>query len=269
MWLALLLAAVPADSPRSVVLLPESGSPLAVVAGAAPVTETPPSLVEARKLGEQLRYEEAVVEYQRYLALPERPLKERAEALMEVAFIHLVLGDNANAESRAQEAFETDPKFTAPPSAPAKQADFIAKMRKVYLSRARLLVEPRKDDDAPSQVRVVVADPEKVVTRVLLRHALAPTGPFASSEMTCEGEACTGFIPPPKGASSYTSWYFVEALDPTNATVARVAGAGSPLQLSVVDQKPWYTSPVVWGVTGAALVGVATVIFLLAPQPPK
>ncbi|MEW5739939.1 MAG: hypothetical protein AB1938_13485 [Myxococcota bacterium] len=269
MWLALLLAVVPADSPRSIVLLPESGSAVREVLAAAPVTETPPSLLEARKLGEQLRYEEAVVEYQRYLALPERPLKERAEALMEVAFIHLVLGDNANAEARAQEAFESDPKFAPPAGAPAKQVDFVAKMRKVYLSRARLEVEPRKEDDAPSQVRVVVADPEKVVTRVLLRHALAPTGPFASSEMTCEGEACTGFIPPPKGASSYTSWYFVEALDGTNATVARVAGAGSPLQLSVVDQKPWYTSPVVWGVTGAALVGVATVIFLLAPQPPK
>jgi tetratricopeptide (TPR) repeat protein len=269
MWLALLLAAVPADSPRSVVLLPESGSAARAALAAAPATETPASLLEARKLNEQLRYEEAVVEYQRYLALTERPLKERAEALMELAFIHFVLGDNANAEARAQEAFEADPKFTTPASAPAKQADFIARMRKAYLSKARLEVEPRKEDDAPSQVRVLMADPEKVVARVLLRHALAPTGPFASSEMTCDGETCTGFIPPPKGASSYTSWYFVEALDATNATVARVAGAGSPLQLSVVDQKPWYTSPVVWGIAGAALVGVAAVIFLLAPQPPK
>lgn len=267
MLLALVLAVAPADSPRAIVLLPESGAQ--VVLAAAPATATPPSLLEARKLSEQLRYEEAVVEYQRYLALPERPLQERAAALMELGFIHLVLGDNANAEARAQEAFELDPKVAAPASAPSKQIDFVERMRKVYLSRARLEVEPRRDGDAPSQVRVVVADPEKVVTRVLLRHALTATGPFYTSEMTCEEDACTGFIPPPKGVSSYTSWYFVEALDPTNTTVARVAGADSPLQLSVVDQKPWYTNPVVWGVTGAALVGVATVIYLLAPQPPK
>jgi tetratricopeptide (TPR) repeat protein len=266
MWLALVLAAVPLDSPRSVVLLPESG---ALVVAAAPVTETPPSLLEARKLGDQLRYEEAVVEYQRYLALPERPLKERAAALLELGFIHLVLGDNANAEARAQEALELDPKLSVPASAPSKQVDFVARMRKVYLARARVELEPRKDDEPPSQVRVLLADPEKKVTRVLLRHALTATGPYASSEMSCADDACTGFIPPPKGVSSYTSWYFVEALDATNATVAKVAGPDSPLQLAVVDQKPWYTSPVVWGVTGAALVGVATVIFLLAPQPPK
>lgn len=268
MLLALVLALAPLDAPRTIVLLPESGA-REVVLAAAPVTETPPSLVEARKLNEQLRYEEAVVEYQRYLALPDRPLKERASALMELGFIHLVLGDNANAEARAQEAFELDPKLAAPTGAPAKQVDFVKRMRQAYLSRARVELEPRRDDDAPSLVRVVVADPQQVVTRVLLRHALTATGPYASSEMTCDGEACTGFIPPPKGVSSYTAWYFVEALDPTNGTVAKVASPDSPLQLSVVDQKPWYTSPWVWGITGAALVGVATVVYLLAPQPPK
>jgi hypothetical protein len=69
--------------------------------------------------------------------------------------------------------------------------------------------------------------------------------------------------------ASFTAWYFVEALDPTQLTAARVASPDSPLQLSIVDQKPWYTSPVVWGISGAALVGIATVVFLLAPQPPK
>jgi hypothetical protein len=267
MLLALLLAALPADSPRAVVLLPETGAP--VVLQASPTPSTPPALAEARKLSDQLRYEEAVVEYQRYLTLPERPLAERAAALMELGFLHLVLGVTSNAEARAQEAFELAPQLQPPPGAPARQVDFVERMRKAYLSRARVELVPRRDDDAPSQVRVQVADPEKVVTRVLLRHALAATGPFAAAEMRCEEEVCTGFIPTPQGAASYTAWYFVEALDPTNSTVARVAGADSPLQLSVVDRKPWYTSPVVWGVTGAALVGVATVVFLLAPQPPR
>jgi hypothetical protein len=266
MWLALVLAIAPLDTPRSVVLLPESG---ATLLAAAPSTATPTSLTEARTLSQQLRYEEAVVEYQRYLGLPERPVAERAAALAELGFIHLVLGDAATAEARALEAFELDPRLPTPVGAPTKQVDFVERMRAAFRARPRLEVAPRRGDDAPSMVRVAVVDPQRLVTRVLLRHALTAAGPYASTEMRCEAEACVGFIPAPEGASSYTAWYFVEALDPTSATAARVAGPGAPLQLAVVDQRPWYTRPVVWGITGAALVGVAAVVFLLAPQPPR
>ena len=70
-----------------------------------------------------------------------------------------------------------------------------------------------------------------------------------------------------KGGSGHK--LVTEGYDPTQLTAAKVASPETALQLSVVDQKPWYTSPVVWGVTGAALVGIATVAFLLAPQPPQ
>lgn len=258
----LCLAALP-DAPRAIVLTPEPGAALVLRATA------PAPLAEARKLNEQLRYEEAVVEYQRYLALPDRPLTERAAALLELGFIHLVLGDQANAEARALEALELDPNLTVPTTAPSKQVDFVARMRKAYLARARLEILPREDGDLPNVVRLKVVDPERQVTRVLLRHALTATGPFHATELTCADDACTGAIPPPKGASSFTAWYFVEALDATQVTAAKVASPDSPLQLTVVEQRAWYTSPVVWGVSGAALVGIATVIFLLAPQPPQ
>ena len=259
MLLALILSILP-DVPRNVVLLPLPG---------ATATATPSSLVDARKMAEQLRYEEAVVEYQRYLATPERPVSERANALLELGFTHLVLGDQRNAERRAIEAFELDPKLSVPSTAPTKLVDFVQKMRKLYAARARLELQQRDDADPPYVVKVKVIDPEQKVTRVLLRHALTATGPYYSSEMSCTDDLCTGSIPPPKDVSSFTAWYFVEALDPTQLTAAKVASAESPLQLSVVDQKPWYTSPVVWGVTGAALVGIAAVVFLLAPQPPR
>ncbi len=262
--IALLVCSPPADAP----LVGRLSSPERLVLQAA--SSTPASLIEARKLGEALRYEEAVVEYQRYLAVPERPLKERAAALMELAFIHLVLGDQPNAEARALEAFELDPKFTPGPAAPGKQVDFVDKQRKAFLSRARLELEP-KDSDPPFVVRVKVLDPDRQIARVLLRHALTATGPFYSTEMTCsaEGESCSAAIPPPKGADRFTAWYFVEGLDPKQVSVARVAAPDSALQLTVVDQRAWYSSPVVWGVAGAALVGIATVIYFLAPQPPK
>lgn len=241
---------------------------LAAALAAAPAT-TPASLVDARKLAEQLRYEEAVVEYQRYLATPERPVAERAAALLELGFVHLVLGDQPNAESRALEALELDPKLAVPPTAPTKLVDYLLKMRKLSLARARLEVQPRDEADPPYVVRVKVVDPERKVARVLLRHALTATGPYYSSEMSCEGQRCTGAIPPPKDATSFTAWYFAEALDATQATAARAGGPDAPLQLSVVNQKAWYTSPVVWGVTGAVMVGVAAVVFLLAPPPPR
>lgn len=263
--LALGLASLP-DAPRALALTPEGGVAVLAVR-AAP--GAPAALLEARRLGDQLRYEEAVVEYQRYLATPERPAAERAAALLELGFIHLVLGDAATAEARALEALALDPKLTVPSTAPARQVDFVARMRKAAQARARLELLPRADAEAPFVVRVAVADPEARVTRVLLRHALAATGPFYATEMTCAADACRGAIPPPQGAASFTAWYFVEALDAQQVTAARVAGPESPLQLSVVDQRPWYTSPVVWGVAGAALVGVATVVYLLAPQPPR
>lgn len=261
--LSLCLAALP-DAPRAIVLAPEAGAALVLAAAS---TATPPSLLEARKLNEQLRYEEAVVEYQRYLAVPDRPLTERAAALLELGFIHLVLGDQANAEARALEALELDPKLTVPSTAPGKQVDFVARMRKAYLARARLELLPREEGDPPYVVRVKVVDPEKQVTRVLLRHALTSTGPFYSSELTCEADLCRGAIPPPQGATGFTAWYYVEALDAMQLTAAKVASPDSPLQLSVVDQKAWYQSPVVWAVSGAALVAIGAVVFLLAPAP--
>ena len=257
-----------ADSPRQIVLTPEGGA-ARVVAAATAQGELPQPLVDARKLADSLRYEEAVVEYQRYLAIGERPARERAPALLELGFIHLVLGDEANATIRAIQALELDPSLELPASAPARQVDFLAKARRDFLNSARVKVEPRTDGDAPGLVRATVADPEKKVRRVLLRHALASTGPFHSTLMVCEAGRCTGTIPPPQDSSSFNAWYYVEALDAAQLTVARASSPDAPIQLAVVGRKGWYQSPVVWGIGGAALIGIATVVYFLSPAPPR
>lgn len=265
----LLLAALlsVSDAPVRPVLLPDVGGSLAAAAQAP--GEVPNALVEARKLLEDARYEEAVVEYQKYLALADRPANERALALLELGFLHLVLDDETNATTRAQQALELDPKLSLPADAPAKQVGFLAKARKAFLARARLEVEDRQDDDPPSFVRVKVIDPEARVKKVLVRHALASTGPFHSTELECEGDRCKGAIPPPLDASSFTAWYYLEALDAQRSTVARSPGPDAPLQLAVVGRKSWYASPVVWGVAGAALMAVAGVVYLLSPAPTR
>lgn len=257
-----LLAVYPGE-PRTISLFPEVGS--ALVLSASNVSET---LGAARKLSDQLRYEEAVVEYQKYLSTPDRPLQERAQALFELGFVHLVLGDESSAEIRAIEAFEQDAKFSLAPGAPNRQQTFYQKIRKSFLAKPRIEMGPAQEGDVVGQVRAQVIDPESKVVRVLLRHALSSNGPFYSTEMSCESEACEGKIPPPAQVASYTVYYYVEALDVAQVTRARVASAESPLQLSVVAQKPWYQSPVVWGVAGAAIIAAAAVAYLVTPAPP-
>ncbi len=261
----LVLAAL-SDSPRAVNLTPQTGVMPVVIAAQG---DLPQSLTDARKLADQLRYEESVVEYQRYLTVADRPVRERALALLELGFIHLVLGDDKTAEERALQSLEVDPTLELSSGAPARQLDFFNKLKKQFLTRAQLTVQPRQNDDAAPLVRVSLKDPEGKVKRVLLRHALSPQGPFHSTEMNCAGDQCSAVIPPPKDANNYSAWYFIEALGEDRLTLARAAGSDSPLQLSVVGGKPWYQSPLVWGIGGAAVVAVTTVVFLLAPQPPR
>mgnify|MGYP001206221476 CR=1 FL=1 len=236
------------------------------VALAASVDSTQ-ALSSARKLADALRYEEAVVEYQRYLgAAAERPVRERASALFELGFIHLVLGDDANAQSRAMEALELDASLTLPPSAPARQVDFLAEVKRKFLTRTRVTVE---QGAGPQSIRARVVDPEKKVKRVLLRHALSSNGPFYAVEMKCVIDVCSAELPSPEQGGDFTAWYFVEGLDAKNATVASAGDSAAPRQLAVVGGRPWYQSPITWGIAGGALVAVGVVIYLLSPPPPR
>lgn len=239
---------------------------IALVAAAEP---GPKPLEEARRLADQLRYEEAVVEYQRYLGLEDRPASERAQALLELGFIHLVLGDEANAHARGEQALELDPKLSLPASAPARQREFLASLLAAARTRAKLTTEAARGDDPPATVRAKLKDPQGKVKRVLLRHALAANGPFHSVLLECASDECSGQIPPPLEVQAFTAWYFVEALDDSARTLATAGTASTPLQLSVVGRRAWYQSPVTWGVAGAALMAIAVVIYLLSPPPPK
>jgi hypothetical protein len=74
----------------------------------APVAVSP-GLSQARKLADDLRFEEAVVAYQKYLGDSTRPSGERAQALLELALLHQVLADQVSAVKRAVEALELSP----------------------------------------------------------------------------------------------------------------------------------------------------------------
>ncbi len=262
LWV-LSLGAVPADAP-----LRERAWILAAA------TEVPQSLVTARKLADQLRFEEAVVEYQRYLIDANRPVAERARALLELSFLHLVLADEQSARKRAFEALELDSQLQAGKGAPQKQTDFLAQVRRELLSRPKLEVLPRSGEDTPQQVKVQLVDPERRVQRLWLRHSPTPTGPFYGQVLRCPeakegGRVCVGEIPPPSGSASYSAWYYAEALDEQGNTLARSASPSAPLQLSVIERSPWYKSPWIWGGGAALVIAVGAVVFVTSSAPQK
>ncbi|HEX5752864.1 MAG TPA: hypothetical protein VFZ09_42060 [Archangium sp.] len=225
-------------------------------------------LARARELAGALRYEEAVVEYQRYLGHPDRPAAERAQALLELGFIHLLLEDTVNAEQRTTEALELDAWVRPPPDAPQKQKDLLERVRATLAARPKLEVLPREDAGRPQLVRASLKDPRARANEVLLRHAPVPGGPYRATPMVCQQDTCEGELPVPPRATSFTAWYFVEALDSQGNTVARAANPLAPLQLSVIEQKAWYESPWVYAGGAALVVGAATVFFI-ASDPRK
>ncbi|MGA9521512.1 MAG: hypothetical protein WBV82_08620 [Myxococcaceae bacterium] len=231
----------------------------------AQVSNAPDPLQNARRLSDELRYEEAVVEYQRYLALSGRAMSERSRALIELGFIHLVLGDELNAETRAFEALELDPALKLPSDAPSRLEKFLVDMRDHFEARTRIEILPPEDPKAPQRIRARVENPAGTVRQVLLRHALGSTGPWYAQPMRCDGALCIAEIPTPQGSASFTAWYYVEANDAEGNTVGRGASPQAPLRVSIVDDPAWYRSPWVYAGGAAALVGGAAVFFLLSP----
>ena len=200
---------------------------LALLAASPSSASVPPVLEQARKLADDLRFEEAVVEYQRYLGDSTRPAGERAQALFELAVLHQVLADQVTALKRAVEALELDPDLRLPPGTPSKQVSLLEAARKQLHSRVKVDLMPRAESEPPSRVRARLSDPERRARALLLRHALAPEGPYFSSAMSCGGEQCLGDLPQAEGSAAYTAWYYVEANDAGGNTLARAASPGA------------------------------------------
>ncbi len=256
----------PADAPRAEPHVAPGVHVAAVLPG-----EVPESLAVARKLVGQLRYEEAVVELSRYLTLPDRPAKERALALFDLAFIHHVLGDDKNAHERAMEALATVPEgeeLELATGSPMRQIEFLKRKATEFQSQVRVQVVPKKEMEAANVVRATLKDPPGRVKQVLLRYAATPAGPFYSARMVCSAGACTGALPAPS-SSDLTAYYFVEALDADAATLASAGDVKTPMQMTISGGRSWYKNPWFWGLSGAAVVAVTTVVYLLSPPAPR
>lgn len=241
---------------------------LALSASDAPVNESPAPLLEARRLADALRYEEALLEYRRYLSLPSRPARERAEALFECGFLYFVLGDEASGYSHAHEALDAWPALGLSSSAPTKQRDFFDEAQRRHALRVVLAEAPRTATDEPETVRVRLQDTERRVKRVLLRHGLSPSGPYYSVPMACTVTDCQAQIPSAPADGDHTAYYFVEALGEKGQTLALDPSPFQPRKLAVVRPRPWHSQPWAWAALGTAVIAAGAVVYLLAPPPP-
>lgn len=233
-----------------------------VVLSQAPSENARAVLERARQLAEELRYEEAAVEYQRYLGAQGRPAAERAQALLELGYIHLLLEDEPNAELRTAEALELDAWVRPPANAPPRQVELLERVRAQLAARPKLEVLPREGASEPRRVRASLKDPQGTTSEVLLRHATAPDGPYRATRMACESGTCAAELPMPGNSTDFTAWYFVEALDTQGNTLTRAASPRAPLQLSVIERRAWYESPWVYAGGAAVLIGAAAVFFV-------
>jgi len=240
---------------------------LVALAHPSPAVEAPTPLVNARRLVDELRYEEAVVEYQRYLSQGGRPVGERARALLELGFLHSVLGDEASARGRALEGLELNPDLTLPQDAPAKLTRFLSQMRDELNRIVRVEALPKTPESPPELIRVAVKDQTQRVHKVLLRHALSPNGPFYAAVMACHEAQCQAQIPPISTQASYSAWYFVEAQDKDGNALARLNSPAKPAQVPILRRSTWYKNPWVWGGTAAALLTAGAIVFLASPAP--
>lgn len=227
----------------------------------APVEAPLAELAHARRLSAELRYEEAVVEYQRYLGRGGRPDAERAVALLELGFLHALLEDSVSAEARIEEALQLDPKVKPAAGAPAKQLALLGEVRAKREARPHLELLPRQTASAPGQVHAALKDPRRQAREVLLRHAASPEGPFLATRMRCTEARCEATLTPPADAKDFTAWYFLEALDAQGNTLARSASPTLPRQLSVVSPRAWYQNPWVYAGGATLVVGAAAVFF--------
>lgn len=240
---------------------------LLALGGAAAQAEPAPrppnrSLEAARRLSAELRYEEAAVEYESYVGDASEPAPERAKAYLELGFLHFVLGHRELAWDRALKGFELDPEVKPSPGAPAKQVEFAEGVRSEFAARVSLEVLPPADPSHPERIQVRLLDPKQKSRSVLLRHALAPSGPFYGAPMQCAQAVCLGEIPVPRETEAFTAWYYPEAIDSDgNTLVTRGPSSRSPLRVSLVNKPEWYRSPWVWGGASAAVVAVAMVVW--------
>jgi hypothetical protein len=244
------------------------------------------SLIDrAEEMFDDQRYEESIQTLSGALVRPGAKREERAEVYRLLAFNHIALGHNDEADASVRALLVLDETYTLGSNVSPRFRDFFTKSKKAWEDEGK----PGKDGGGtepaaqkpisvkhapPAQVEAgtlvkvegTIDDPGGAVAKVELFYRSGAKGKFVEKSLVYSMGAFRGQIPPAVVSPPLVE-YYVLALDSSGLPIASRGDADAPLRIAVpeegasVIESPWFWIPV-----GVAVVGGAVLTAVLVTQ---
>ncbi len=237
-------------------------------------TSVASTVLKARELFDDQRYEESIQTLSSAAVKPGSSKAERIEIFKLLAFNYVALGKNDEADSAARAIFVLEEGFSLPKSESPKFREFFEKSRKAWEDEGKPGVEatgqavevqkPISIKHAPPAAQVTpgsvvkldgtVDDPDVRVTKVELYFRSGAKGKFAQKNLPYTMGAFRGEIPGSAVVSPLVE-YYVQAVDKGGLPVASRGDAEAPLRIAVPEEGSlmWYEHPGFWVPVGLAV----------------
>jgi hypothetical protein len=264
----------------------DGGSRRVAQAGAAPGSKGGASSVKslidrAEEMFDDQRYEESIQTLSGALVRPGATRAERIEVYRLLAFNHIALSHNDEADASVRALLALDDTYVLGSNVSPRFRDFFAKAKKAWEDEGKpgkeeagtptasekpisIKHSPQAQVEAGTLVKVegTIDDPDAHVAKVELFYRSGAKGKFIEKALVYSMGAFRGQIPPASVSPPLVE-YYVLASDAKGLPVASRGDVDAPLRIAVpeegtsVIESPWFWIPVgVVVVGGAVLTGV-------------
>ncbi len=215
-------------------------------------------LQRARAMRDEQRYREALPVVEALDARDALSARERLEVLRELAFLRLILRDEAGARAALSAALGRDPGFgLGPGDHPPRFVRALEDARAAHPEPAVTLASPVvRILDGTATFEVPVERGADVIDSIAAW--VRPAGATRFERLALEGSPARATLPAPLGALSY----YVEAQAPSGAVLARAGSAEAPATAVAL-------APHVPAATAAERPGRVEVVARAPQQPPE
>ncbi|MFO0554902.1 MAG: hypothetical protein U0271_41380 [Polyangiaceae bacterium] len=254
-------------------------------AGATPKRTSVASLIQkARGLFEDQAYEESIQILSGVVLRSDASKDERVLAYQILAFNHIALGRNEEADAAVRAIFVLDESFKLPDTESPRFREFFEKTRKAWEAEGKpgkiidgagtarnVLVKHQAPAqiDAGTELKVegTIDDPDVRVEKVTLyyRGGGNAKDKFIELSLAYSMGAFRGVIPSASVVAPVVE-YYVLALDKDGLPIAARGDADSPIRVVVPEGTKVIESPWFWVPIGVAVVGTAVLAGVLATQ---
>lgn len=252
------------------------------------VTAAAAEIAEVREALLYARYRRALKQTDALLARPDLTASEQNQGLELAAIANLALRRNAAADQALSRLYARDPehRLQTPDAGPNVHAEFDrAKNRGTPQVPLEVSHTPpgRLATHAPPRIDVVLKGDLSAVARVRLAYRQGVIRQFVEVDLAMEEGVAGTDLPLLSGPDDYVAEYYVEALAPSGAVLARAGSASAPLSVSVpgdpsklaplgtsntasasgdsIFTKWWF-----WTAVGVVVAGGVTAAVLLTPS---